>query len=298
MDQRELRELEGRCIQDEAPKCEAACPIHVDGRAFAGLAAKGDWPAAWKILAKTMPFPGVLARICDAPCKKACKRGEAGDPIEMGAIERVCAEMSPTAQIRIHPLPSKGKCVSIVGSGLSGLTVALDLAKKGYTIRIFEPGPRLGGDLPDQSPEPVLEKELAPLLSLDVKVHLDADIQSRLFWESRLSESDAVYLGLDGAFAETWPLDRDKDGQIILDPLIRSTSFEKVFAGGRDPSPVWRARPWAMGRHVHGPFHPKGVSHRGPGKTRAVFHPPVHQPGRGPAPEPGGPGGWGCRLYG
>ena len=42
MDQQELRALEQRCIQEEAPECTAACPIHVDGRAFVGHASKGE----------------------------------------------------------------------------------------------------------------------------------------------------------------------------------------------------------------------------------------------------------------
>ena len=41
MDQQELRALEQRCIQEEAPECTAACPIHVDGRAFVGHVAEG-----------------------------------------------------------------------------------------------------------------------------------------------------------------------------------------------------------------------------------------------------------------
>jgi hypothetical protein len=80
MDQQELRALEHRCIQEEAPECTAACPIHVDGRAFVGHVAKGEWPKAWKVLRKTMPFPGILGRICDAPCRLRCKRGRPATP--------------------------------------------------------------------------------------------------------------------------------------------------------------------------------------------------------------------------
>ena len=32
MDQKELREQENRCIQEQAPACTAACPVHVDVR--------------------------------------------------------------------------------------------------------------------------------------------------------------------------------------------------------------------------------------------------------------------------
>ena len=75
MDQKELRELENRCIQDEPPECPAACPLHVDARAFIGHIGRGAWAEAWEILRKTIPFPGILGRICDAPCQEHWKTG-------------------------------------------------------------------------------------------------------------------------------------------------------------------------------------------------------------------------------
>lgn len=50
MDQKALRELEYRCIQEEPPWCTAACPLHVDARAFAGHMAQERWADAWKVL--------------------------------------------------------------------------------------------------------------------------------------------------------------------------------------------------------------------------------------------------------
>ena len=36
MEQKELREWEYRCIQEQPPECIAACPLHVDARTFVG----------------------------------------------------------------------------------------------------------------------------------------------------------------------------------------------------------------------------------------------------------------------
>ena len=35
MDQKELRDWEAKCIQEEPPACRAGCPLSVDARAFA-----------------------------------------------------------------------------------------------------------------------------------------------------------------------------------------------------------------------------------------------------------------------
>jgi NADPH-dependent glutamate synthase beta subunit-like oxidoreductase len=248
MDQQELRALEQRCIQEEAPECTAACPIHVDGRAFVGLVAEGEWPEAWKVLSKTMPFPGILGRICDAPCRQRCKRREAGDPIQIGDLERACVATPPPAS-RVQPLPRKGKTVAVIGSGLSGLTTAWDLARKGYSIHIFEPGSMLGGPLRDiigpRLPEAALKEELERLTALDVAVHLNVDVEPAQFLEQCISENDAVFLSLEAASDRSWSIERDEAGQIIVDPLQQSTRRPGVYAGGRPdtvgPSSVWQA---------------------------------------------------------
>ncbi len=235
MDQKELRALEQRCIQEEPPECTAACPIHVDGRAFAGHVAKGEWVEAWKILRKTMPFAGILGRICNAPCRQRCKRREAGDPIQIGDLERACVATPPPA-IRVQPLPRRGQTVAVIGSGLSGLTAAWDLARKGYSIRLFEPGSSLGGPLLEMHvqrlPADVLADELDRLLGLDVAVNLEADIRPPAFLEQCLADCDAVYLGLDAVAGSEGDLDRDDAGRILINPMVQSTSRSGVFAGG------------------------------------------------------------------
>ena len=252
MDQQKLRELEYRCIQEEAPECTAACPIHVNGRAFVGHIAAGDWIAAWKVLRKTMPFAGILGRICDAPCRLRCKRKEAGDPIEIGDLERACVATPPPVD-RIQPLPPTGKTIAVLGSGISGLTAAWDLALKGYSIRIFEPGSKLGGPLraipAGRLPQEVLDEELSRLTALDVEVCLEVDVEPAAFLEGCLAENDAVYIGLDAVESPNWNLKQDDTGRILSDPFVRSTSRPAVFAGGRsDPAAASTVMQAAEGR--------------------------------------------------
>ena len=149
MDQETLRDLESRCIQEEPPWCTAACPLHVDARALAGHIGQGRWEDAWKILRKSMPLPRILGRICDAPCEKFCKRNEAGEAIRIGALERACVQAEPP-EARVLPLPAKGKQVALAGSGLSSLTAAWDLARKGYAVTVFESRGLVGVSLRQQ----------------------------------------------------------------------------------------------------------------------------------------------------
>ena len=226
MDQQTLRQMEKQCIQEEAPACQAACPLHVDVRTFVQKVGQGKWNDAWKILNKSMPFPGILGRICDHPCESACLRGSLGGPIRMGALERVCVNQ-PKPRIRTIPMPRKSQHMAVVGAHLSSLVAALELLRKGYRVTLFTSRDRLGGTLWNMAElsREIIEKELAPLSALGLVVEkgpFAPDLPARLQEEA----FSAVYLGLDTPDAA--PLARGK--------IPRKKTFalddRGVFAGG------------------------------------------------------------------
>jgi len=248
MDQQELRRLENQCIQEEPPWCSAACPLHIDVRAFVGQMARGDWAESLKTLRRTMPLPNILGRICDAPCEERCKRSEAGEAIRIGALERACVGQDADPQ-KLLLLPAKGKRIAIVGSGLSSLTTAWDCLRKGYGVCAFEPGKRPAEHLADRYagllPWRIIEEETAFLVKLGMEVELNAAMGEPDFLDRCLTTFEAVYLGLDSLSAGSWRLEEDSSGNIRVEPRTQRTSREAVFAGGLPHSgrisPVWQA---------------------------------------------------------
>jgi glutamate synthase (NADPH/NADH) small chain len=279
MDQRELRELEDRCIQEHAPECTAACPLHVDARAFIGCIIRGDWTEALKVLAKTMPFPSILGRICDAPCRVKCLRGKAGDPIQISALERACV-VSTAHEQRMQVLPGRDKKAAVLGSGLSSLTVARDLLRKGYSVTLLEPSDQLGGRLLEIHegllPRQVIQDEIALLVKLNLNIRLNVRLSPSEIREGLLQDYDAVYVGLDGRFSPE--LQTTGSGQIPVQPQSRATDLEGLFAGGSPrpegtSSPVWEAAEgrWAatsMDRFMQKTSPTAGREREGPYKTR------------------------------
>jgi glutamate synthase (NADPH/NADH) small chain len=242
MDQKELREQENRCIQEHAPKCTAACPSHVDVRGMAAELAKGHFAAAYRLYRKAVPFPAIISRICDQPCQAACLRMDLGGAIEIAALERACVEFGSLDEEAIKPLPRKAKKVAVIGSGISGLTVAFDLARKGWGVVVYEASDRIGGGLwqtpPDLLPRDVLVHDLSVIETLGVEMRLNTAVGRAggnghsTFLARLCDEYDAVYLGIGPHSSDIPDLKLDENGQIAVDPLTFQTSQEKVFAGG------------------------------------------------------------------
>lgn len=248
MDQQQLRRLENQCIQENPPECTAACPLHIDVRAFVGHIAQGNLEESLKVLRKIMPLTNILGRICDAPCEDRCKRREAGEAIRIGALEKACVQQK-MAFPRIISLPAKDKRIAIVGSGLSSLTAAWDCLRKGYAVRLFEPGKVLSQSLLDRYPallhREVVEEEIALLIKLGLEVELQAQVDGPDFMDLSLETHDALYLGLDVFTSDLWNLEKDSEGRILVETKTQETSRKGVFAGGQPHqgliSPVWQA---------------------------------------------------------
>jgi len=197
MEQKELREIEDRCIQEQPAYCVAACPIHADVRTFIQQIQQGKWEDARKTLNKTMPFAGILGRICDHPCENQCKRREAGDPLAIAQLERCCVEQVSLLP-KISFLPSKIEKIAILRGGLRSLTVAWDLIRKGYKIHIFTGQNRLGEsllDLPETLlPKEIIAQEFSVLEKLGAQIHLNAAKDIEFFKANPSSKDfDAIY---------------------------------------------------------------------------------------------------------
>ncbi|HBW35938.1 MAG: amine oxidase [Peptococcaceae bacterium BRH_c23] len=239
MDQGELRRLESKCTQENPPACTAGCPIHVDARKLMLAMQSQDWKSAAGILQQKQPFPGIISRICDHPCEDVCKRKDAGASVSISNLERFCLENHPP-KIKVGPVTPKSQTVAVAGSGLRGLTAAYDLARKGYSVTLFEKSDRLGGNLrnyPEQQlPAQVIENELSVLNRPNVTIECNTEITQQDL--SRLKERfDALYIGVAAQSEDALELLGENSR---VDPISCTTLIAGVFAGGQlgNDSPI------------------------------------------------------------
>ena len=236
MDQQELRRLESLCIQEWAPWCTASCPVHVDVRAMNAAISKGDFQAAAQVFSRSVPFPRIISLICDHPCEPVCKRREVGEPIAIRSLERSAIVYALPQAVRTPMIPQKNQRVAVVGSGLSGLTAAFDLARKGYRVTIFEATDRLGGKLWNYSEELLPRSAIADDFEVLKKVSIEVNFNTYIVLQEALellrNSYDAVYVGTGKASAEELGIKIEISGPAMIDAVTFETDLAGIFTGG------------------------------------------------------------------
>jgi len=234
MDQKLLRQREAKCIQENPPGCTARCPVHVDVKGIVEAVGKKEYAKGFALFTRMVPFPGIISRICDQPCQQACKRAEIDETIFIRGLEQICVDQVQNTHNVASP-PTKNKTAAIVGAGLSGLTAAFELGRKGYKVEVFEASDRLGGLIWDYQesrlPRQWIQKDFSVLAKLPVEIHYNTKITSL---DHLIDQFDAVYVGT--GFQQNWDREfsftRNAEGELELDLLTLATEREKVFAGG------------------------------------------------------------------
>lgn len=225
MDLNKLLSKQDLCIEDKPSACIAACPIHMDIKTFIEEVEKSDFKKAYKAMAKKIPFTRLIGSICDHPCENACVRNELGGAINIHELEKAVVKLGFSSARRIIPIPKNGKKIAVVGAGISGITAAFDLDKKGYDVTIYEKSEKIGGRLWDfegkQLSKELIEEELQVISKGNIKVNLNHPVDLKGL-EKILSTYDAVYIGTG-----IWEED------LKVNPKTFQVGDTALFAGGR-----------------------------------------------------------------
>ena len=194
----------GRCLYCKNQPCVAGCPVNIHIPEFIAEVAKGDFKAAYEVIAQTNSLPAVSGRVCpqESQCEQLCVRGIKGEPVTIGRLERFVADWYRENVSEKPAKPqSNGKKVAVVGSGPAGLSCAGDLTKLGYEVTIFEAFHTSGGVLvygiPQfRLPKEIVQHEVDGILSMGAKLSTDTVIGKTITIDE-LFEMDfkAVFVG-------------------------------------------------------------------------------------------------------
>jgi len=225
-----------RCLNCPVPGCVNGCLAGVPISSFIQKILDKDFESALKLIEEKNYFPRVCGRVCkhEAQCEGSCVLAQTDDAIQIGALERfvgdTCAmreaekngkatngngngkvskngeeatkveEIEKNIKSAIAEVkPKTPRKVAILGSGPSGLTTALILAREGHEVKIFETTTTFGGvikyGVPEfRLPRKVVEDEIKKLLAVGVKFEINPSVaESSLHNLSK--EFDAIFIG-------------------------------------------------------------------------------------------------------
>ncbi|AFK22709.1 NADPH-dependent glutamate synthase [Pyrococcus sp. ST04] len=221
-----LKEAE-RCLQcpKEYAPCIKGCPVNIDIPGFIGALRKyRDDPdkavkEALKIIWACNSLPAITGRVCpqEDQCEGVCVVGKVGDPVNIGKLERFVADYAREKGIedellreQVGEIKKNGKKVAVIGAGPAGLTCAAELAKMGYEVTIFEalhkPGGVLIYGIPEfRLPKKIVERELAKLKELGVKIETNVLVGKTITFEELREEFDAIFIGTGAGTPRIFP---------------------------------------------------------------------------------------------
>jgi NADH-quinone oxidoreductase subunit F len=236
----------GICKRISPPPCQAACPIGQDVATYTALIAHGKVEKAWEIIRKENPFPMVLGRVCPHPCEDTCTRGDVDRSITICALKRFAADSMREKLQEIEPPPilyPEDK-VAVIGAGPAGLTVAHDLAYKGYPVTVFDRLPVAGGNLyalpEDFLPREIIEEEVEAIKRLGIEFRLGVSVGSGIYSKADVNFDDlkregymAFFLGVGSQTGLVLPVsDRGHVGWIGRRPPGMPYGTSKKGNGG------------------------------------------------------------------
>jgi NADPH-dependent glutamate synthase beta subunit-like oxidoreductase len=195
-------------------KCQDGCPVHTDACGYVNAIAEGRYEDAYRKIRATNPFASICGRVCGAPCELNCRRGSLDAPVTIRGLKRFVNEIygpetgdytfykEACDKRMLPPGSGNGRRIAVVGAGVSGLTVAHDLAQIGYKVTVFEAYHQAGGMLMVgvpvfRLPRDLVKHEIAAILSLGVELRCNMQLGRDFTIQSLRAEGfEAIFLGI------------------------------------------------------------------------------------------------------
>jgi NADPH-dependent glutamate synthase beta subunit-like oxidoreductase len=185
----------------ELSPCRQACPLSVNCQGYVQLTARGEESKALDLLLETLPFPGILGRICSQPCEDSCHRKKVdGEAVSIRGLKRYLADQILESDIELPQMaPDTDHKAAVIGSGPAGMLAAHDLRARGHGVTVFEsqsaPGGMLRWAIPAfRLPLEILEKELGLLHAMGVNFQCGITLGKNKTLEDLKKEFEAIII--------------------------------------------------------------------------------------------------------
>ncbi|MDD5261300.1 MAG: 2Fe-2S iron-sulfur cluster-binding protein [Methylacidiphilales bacterium] len=221
--------------------CQRVCPARLQIPATIRLVAGGRMREAIALVKQNVVFPGVMGRICRAPCQAGCRRGKYDGAVAIQLIEREISNQDLAAAEPFTPACAAptGKRIAIVGAGATGLSAAFFLMQSGHSCTVLDDHDKPGGHMrygvPDtELPRAVLDGEIEVIKRLGLQLRLNMRLGRDIRLEELRQQFDSVIISV-GNMQKTNPAGLGVEATartIRIDSSTYQTSVPGVFAAG------------------------------------------------------------------
>ena len=218
--------------------CELSCPAGCNIPGFVAAIASGRDVDAVRIIRQTIPLPGILGRVCPAPCEDACRRHGVDEPVSICALKRFAADQATADEPSLpERQAASGKKVAIVGAGPAGLTAAWFLLVAGHEVTIIDANEKAGGmmryGIPKfRLPDAVIDADVEPIVEMGARFSLSTEFGRYIDWPHLKQDHDALFLSIGAASAS--PLDIPGEE---LEGVVSGIRFLRDSASGAAQNP-------------------------------------------------------------
>ncbi|MEW4411066.1 NAD(P)-dependent oxidoreductase [Clostridium sp. AN503] len=175
-----------RCLNCKNPMCMKGCPIHTPIPMVIKAFKEGNLNGAGEMLFENNPMSMICSLVCnhENQCEGHCILGRKGEPVHISSIENYISD-TYFDKMQIPCEPKNGKKVAVIGAGPAGITIAILLTKKGYSVTIFDSRDKIGGVLqygiPEfRLPKTILERYKKKLRQIGIKIRPNTTIGGAL----------------------------------------------------------------------------------------------------------------------
>jgi len=232
-----IQEEANKCLNCKNPLCQKGCPISTKIPDFITAIKNNDMQKAYKILQENNIMSDICSNVCpyEEQCVGHCVKGIKGEPIRINKLEKYvnlwARENNITYKYRIEE--SNNIKVAIIGSGPAGIECAVELAKKGYQITIFEKEKQIGGlltyGIPGfRLPRNITENLTNRLKSLNIEIKTEIELGKDITLETLKKEYRAIFVGIGADIPSTYNLGDEK-----CDAIYKSNYILKEYNAKR-----------------------------------------------------------------
>lgn len=244
-----------RCLNCKTMPCVSGCPVNVHIPEFIEQIRKGDFEAAYQVIARSSSLPAVCGRVCpqETQCESKCVRAVKGEPVGIGRLERFVADWHNEHCTELPtPATPNGHRVAVVGSGPAGLACAGDLARKGYAVTVFEALHVAGGVLsygiPEfRLPKSIVQKEIDTLKALGVTIETNVVIGKTYSVDELFEDGfESVFIASGAGLPKFMGIDGENlKGVYSANEFLTRINLMKAYREGAD-TPVQHAKKVAV----------------------------------------------------